>query len=251
MSLVGVAATLGGCYGSTEPATDVGSGSARLNAQGTANDGPAYSYFEYDTALPTGVSRTRLRAWPAGASGRVSEVVGGLREATAYAYRVCGGDQGEPPACAQYRFFTTRGPDGKDSVKGWWRYTVQGVSNPEGQIDAVSGPSGENPSGSLSHYRTEQFEGALYPVRFTGFVTCVAVDGSRATVGAVGTEHFGRTDTTRRATSLFTVEDLNGTFEDQDRLRAETAAGTTPPSCAAGLGDLDEPIISFVVATDN
>ncbi len=38
---------LGGCYGSTEPATNIGEDSATLRAQGTANNGPATSYFEY------------------------------------------------------------------------------------------------------------------------------------------------------------------------------------------------------------
>jgi hypothetical protein len=37
---------LTGCYGSTEPATEVTADTARLNARGTANNGPATSFFE-------------------------------------------------------------------------------------------------------------------------------------------------------------------------------------------------------------
>ncbi len=46
VAVVVAAITLAGCYGSTEPATDVRPNSAVLQARGTANDGPAFSYFE-------------------------------------------------------------------------------------------------------------------------------------------------------------------------------------------------------------
>ena len=41
------AGVLAGCYGSTEPATEVAFDSAKLNGRGTADKGPAFSYFEY------------------------------------------------------------------------------------------------------------------------------------------------------------------------------------------------------------
>ena len=87
LSLLGAVALLTGCYGSTEPATQVGPDSARLNGQGTANTGPAYSYFEYQAAFPPSpIQRTIQREWPAGASGPLSEPITGLRDATTYIY---------------------------------------------------------------------------------------------------------------------------------------------------------------------
>ena len=59
-----------GCYGSTEPATEVERDSARLNARGTANNGPASSVFEYWPAGRQDAARqTRRLNWPGGASG--------------------------------------------------------------------------------------------------------------------------------------------------------------------------------------
>lgn len=247
------AAALTGCYSSTEPATEIGAQSARLNARGTADDGPAYSFFKYQRAFPTSEEvRTPELQWPAGASGPFSQVVTGLEEATTYLFSVCGGDEGEPPACAQQRSFTTRGPDGRDSVKGFWRYALQGVTQPSGRVDAESDPQGGGVTGSLSHYRTESSpDGGFSPVDFLGFVTCVSVDGQTATVGAVGIEYFGRTDTTRRATSLLTVEGADDPSAGLDRLRAVTAVGVAPPSCDDGPATLDRPAFSSVVVTDN
>jgi hypothetical protein len=42
-----VAGVFAGCYGSTEPATDIGPESATLQGHGTANNGPAKSWFQY------------------------------------------------------------------------------------------------------------------------------------------------------------------------------------------------------------
>ena len=75
------------------------------------------------------------------------------------------------------------------------------------------------------------------------------MDGNRATVGALGDES-SRTGT-RRVRGLFTVEDLNGVEVRDDRLRAITAEGTTPPDCDDGPGELDSVGLSFVVVTDN
>jgi hypothetical protein len=171
VSLVGCT----GCYGSTEPATNVTQDSARLNAHGTANNGPATSYFEYEPANGTGFRRSSAyRAWPAGASGPFSEQVDGLLPATPYHFRLCGFDQGSGSAtCAQWRRLTTVKPPG-DGVEARF-YAQPGPPRAvEISVSARSGPSGEHPSGSIS------------TPDYTGFVTCVRVVGNRAAVVSVG-----------------------------------------------------------------
>ncbi len=55
IGVVGAVPALGACTGSTEPASDVTAGSATLKARGTADKGPAFSFFEYGpTAVRTG-----------------------------------------------------------------------------------------------------------------------------------------------------------------------------------------------------
>jgi hypothetical protein len=166
---------LAGCYGSTEPATDVGDTEATLHARGTANNGAAYSFFEYwRTAHPDAKLTTARREWPAGASSAFSEQVGFLGPATSYSFRLCGGDQANPadPVCAQTRSFTTTTPTG-DVATGHLRLFGPGPGITLAFL-ATSGPSGENPSGQAR-----------------GEVTCLSVSGSRATVGSVDSSGEG------------------------------------------------------------
>ena len=77
--LVVLVLTLGlvACKGETKPATNITSTSARLNLTGEADNGPAYSYFEYwQTATPGIKYTTPTRNWPAGAKGDFPETVG-------------------------------------------------------------------------------------------------------------------------------------------------------------------------------
>jgi hypothetical protein len=180
MRLAGVAALLGllacaGCYGSTEPATDVQQDSARLNAHGTANNGPAVSHFEYSPTNGTGFTRsTEARNWPAGASGAFSETVTDLLPATPYEFSLCGRDSSSAnTVCAQKRTFTTAKPAG-DGVEAIFWASPPPPRSPLITVSARSGPAGQQPSGSI---RTEEFQ---------GFVTCLRVVGSRAAVVSVG-----------------------------------------------------------------
>jgi hypothetical protein len=80
-AVIGTTLILGGCYGSTEPATDVGSETATLRAQGTANNGPAGSWFEYWVTGSTANPRTTESIhWPSGASGAFSQKVKNLAD---------------------------------------------------------------------------------------------------------------------------------------------------------------------------
>jgi hypothetical protein len=136
-----------GCYASTEPATDVGPDSATLHARGTANSGDAISYFKYwvtgRVRAEDWYSVTRLRNWPAGSSGPISDKATGLAAGTSYSFTLCGNDVGTPEACAQTRTFTTK-PAVEDAVHGsFWAGCCSGFS-----VDAKSGPSGEHPQAS-------------------------------------------------------------------------------------------------------
>jgi hypothetical protein len=63
MGMAGVL-ILSGCYGSTEPATDIGPESAKLNARGTANNGPAHGGFEYWLTNATASANARRKPSP-------------------------------------------------------------------------------------------------------------------------------------------------------------------------------------------
>ena len=213
-----------GCYGSTEPATEVERESARLNARGTANSGPASSVFEY---WPTGrqnlTRRTGRVEWPAGASGPISQVLRELRPGTPYSFRLCGADQGREDVCAQTRSFTTDDAV-EDSARGSYFFSSQ----TSGGVSATSGPSGENPTGTLR--LTSSCGLSCSQFNYTGTVTCLAVDGLRAAIGAVGTRRETPGNEIRNAVGLMTVVD--GGLEGPDTLnhRWETDT-TTPPDC--------------------
>jgi hypothetical protein len=120
VALLAVAACLSACVGSTESATDVASSSARLNAKGYADDGPARWWWEYDsvradlgTANDIEVCNQSTRCGPASAGSASSPVplntvVSGLTPATTYYFRACGQDSNDPAGtCAQVHSFRT------------------------------------------------------------------------------------------------------------------------------------------------
>lgn len=218
-----------GCYGSTEPATEPGPESAKLNAQGTANNGPATSWFEYWVTGPNPVKTTTTRHWPAGVSGPFSEKVTGLYMSTSYSFRVCGkDDSGGAPACAQTRTFRTA-LGNYDSVVGSW------FPSPhfEGSVDART-----SASGALGTIRARDGFST-----FTGGVSCLLFVGNRVAVGALGS---AIDDPTAKETLLGAITD--GGPGAPDALKVGIQAGTTAPNCSsatfenlrniAGAGDL-------------
>ncbi|MBN1528335.1 MAG: hypothetical protein JW895_04705 [Thermoleophilaceae bacterium] len=243
------AVALAGCYGSTEPATDVGISSATLNARGTANNGPAHAYFQY---WLTGSERDPSRAGgydvPAGASGPVSARVTGLAAASSYSFRLCGWDRdvdpegsSGPEVCAQTRTFTTAAPV-EDALRGgFWAGCCSRLD-----VDAKSAPDGGSPRGSVSWHRSSS-SSPDPPRVFSGFVTCLAVGGSRAAVGAVGKwTQSGAPDA--NATFLITVVD--GRAHEDTYHEVETA-GSAPPNCGtasfASQSTLIDPNADFIV----
>jgi hypothetical protein len=225
------AALFAGCYGSTEPASEIGPESARLNANGTANNGTAHSYFEY---WITGWNRPHLktdtRDWQQGTSGPFGEKVTDLSASTGYSFRMCGGDDGGG-ACAQTRTFTTK-PPVEDAAMGTL-IAAHGRST----INAHSSASGANPRGTISEFSTDGVQG----VSFQGTVTCLLVNGNRAAVGAVGKTTFQPSGNQIDQTELWSIEDNHA---QEDKMNLVYNTGTTPPDCAsASFEHLGEPII--------
>ena len=181
LAALGVVAVLAGCYGSTESATGVGEDTATLRGQGTTNDGPATSWFEYWTdgdPLPGQPRpRTPSRSWPGG----ISEPDRGEGEpdllvASAYSFRLCGNDTGEQPVCAQTRTFSTPALAG-DYVKGAFSGSEPQTGAPYTiRFNARSGPNGENPRGTVKL----TFAGRTT----TDTVVCLRVGSGFANVGA-------------------------------------------------------------------
>jgi hypothetical protein len=237
--VLGVGVALAGCYASTEPASNITVNEAVLNARGTANEGAAYSYFEYwPTAKPSDKRTTGQRQWPAGASGPFSDSVHRLAVATSYSFHLCGGDQGQPPVCAQTRSFQTVRPPG-DLVYG---SALGGgpFPSPGNQvfINASSDPSGANPKGSL------QGLGA-----FEGYVTCLKVQGNRAAVGAVGQDNTEQPHDDAPEGLLFEL--IDGGDGGDDLAKQTLTQGATPPNCAsATFTNLSSPPYSELVVYD-
>jgi hypothetical protein len=239
--VLGVGVVLAGCYASTEPATKITVNDAVLNARGTANEGAAYSYFEYwPTARPSDKRRTTSgqQEWPAGASGPFSDSAHQLAVATSYSFHVCGGDQGKPPVCAQTRSFQTVRPTG-DLVYG----AALGngpFPSPSNQafVNASSDPSGAHPKGFLNGLGN-----------FQGFVTCVKVQGDRGVVGAVGQDYGEEPRDDAPEGLLFEV--IDGGDGGGDLARQTLSQGATPPSCAsATFTNLSSPPYSELVVYD-
>lgn len=243
--VLAAAVAVGGCTGSTEPATDLRANGATLQARGTADNGPAYSFFEYwQTSAPGARTTTERRSWPANVSGPVSERIRGLRHSTGYSFRACGGDftpEGTygPSTCAQTRTFTT--PAG-DSAEGAYGELANGGERPTGYVfDASSGPAGQSPKGEVSSVGLD--------VNFRGTVTCLAVSGTRAAIGAVG-RLSNRSDGSDAgpANVLVTVEAPSPSGTRTANV-PQQRPGTTPPNCATAsfANQRQFPIMSFSV----
>jgi hypothetical protein len=182
--LLGASVFLAGCYGSTEPATDIGFDHATMNGYGTTNKGPADIYFElWTTADPSQRRANVPQTIPGGVTGPFSQPTGpvgpyGLVPDTQYSFRLCGRDQGSQDAvCAQTRSFRTQKPAG-DVLHGFFGAEVNGVQH-TGVVQAESDRAG---GGAAGHLMLRDETGT----RFEGEITCLSVHGHDAAAGAVG-----------------------------------------------------------------
>jgi hypothetical protein len=229
-----------GCYGETQPATDLRPNFARLHGQFTANNGPASSWFEYwATSDPDHKWQTAERDWAAGESGPVEAdapvLIGGpesrLRDGTSDSFHLCGRDGTDtrnPSGCAQTQTFTT--PVG-DGVEGAFAEGFRFVE-PQFTFRASSGPAGENVEGSLHERGFSEFN---------GFASCFAIHGERAAVGAVGYRRStqGLDTDWHPATELLSFDTSP---PGQDTYHVVITPGTlTPPDCASASFDNLEP----------
>ena len=115
--MLAAALALAGCVGDTDPATNVTSKTAQLNAHGRTNDGPASWWWEYSTSKATVESNggTEVCGSPPEADGRCGPAQGpsgtnvalnfkltGLTPSTTYWFRACGQDVNDPsPTCGR------------------------------------------------------------------------------------------------------------------------------------------------------
>jgi hypothetical protein len=196
--------TLAGCYGSTEPATNVGPESATLNGKGTANNGGVSTKFEYEVTDRVGdPQQIGAGHYPAGVTGPVSAKVGHLAAGSSYSFRLCGLDDGEAEyICAQTRTFTTP-PAVEDSVYGGW---FAGCCASFG-VDARSGPSGESPRGTMNWHEGPTINDQTERTFTSDEITCMEVDGTRAAIGAVGILHLEPSGEDHLASTLATIVD--------------------------------------------
>jgi hypothetical protein len=231
IGLMGVAAALAGCYGSTQPARDIGVDRATLTGQGTLDKGDAHVYFElWPSSQPAAVFKTIGTDLPGGISGPYNESTTksfhGLTPATQYSYRLCARDAGSPGgACAQTLTFKTVTPAG-DLVRGDYMTLFGGIGH-SASVDAHSDASGANAAGTMTLPADKNTSGNT--ATFSGAVTCLAVQGNRATVGAVGTKGDSPT------TALFQIVDADATWiSSADQVDWTETTGSSPPNCANG-----------------
>jgi hypothetical protein len=229
--LAGAVGALAGCYGSTQPARDIGIDRATLTGQGTLDKGDAHVYFEYwPTAEPTAVFKTIGTDLPGGISGPYSEPTAksfrGLTPGTQYSYRLCGRDRGSPDGvCAQTLRFTTVKPAG-DVVRGDYHTFFGGIGH-FASVNAHSDASGANAGGTMTLPADKNNPPSTGT--FSGDVTCLRVQGNIATVGAVGTKNG------QAGTALFRIVDADATWNGSaDTVDWTETAGSTPPNCASG-----------------
>jgi hypothetical protein len=233
---------LTGCVGITDPATNVASTSARLNAHGHTDATSARYSFRYDTdpaALSTTVASRTPRRGPVpphvpagGGDVAFSETVTGLEPGRTYFYEVCGEDAvTHPDVCGGVQSFFTTPTSAEDTAQGGFKPFVQGING--GGVDAASGPAGEHADGSIDYTRAGTF------TRFSGRVTCLAVSGHQAAVGAVGRLTLNGGGDGGSESFLLTVVDLGPLpppgqppYRD-DTIGIVETPGTTAPDCAS------------------
>jgi hypothetical protein len=239
----GVALLVTGCYGSTEPATNIGYDNATFRGQGTTGQDGTHVFFEWwQGGRADNVLATLGKDIAGGVTGPYSEPpfteAPLLRPATQYLFRLCGRETAT--TCAQTRSLTTLTPTG-DRIHGAFAFGSDLSAG--GSVDARSDRTGGNPAGRLSLSSDPQTPG----IGFAGDVTCVKVNGSQAVVGAVGT------DEGVAASGLLEISDndLDTPNLTADRLDWQVTHGRTAPDCAGQpFGGDQAPALSYVYVYD-
>ncbi len=225
-AVVVVAALSAGCgVGETlsaTRATDVGA-TLTGNVRNT-EDGLTRYRFEYGPTEAYGSTTPWRSTEMPGAFKYVSDVAGGLAHGTLYHYRLCAQDEFGRGACGKHQTLATT--DGLDSVVGEGVLLDLGITNYAAALDAHSGSGGAAPRGSAWI-----LPGSLVPrVADSGVVTCLRVEGTRATVGFDITPISGDDPS---GGALVFVKD-NGADPDY---MTHTTVATPPTTCPAATDD--------------
>lgn len=243
VAVLGTALAVAGCYGSTEPASNIGYDNAVFEGKGTTGQAGTHVFFQWwqagraDNVLSTpgtdiGGNVTGPFSEPPFASAPL------LRPATQYFFRLCGRESST--ICAQTLSLTTLTPTG-DRVHGTFAFGSD--LSTVGTVDALSDRTGANPTGKLSLPATPD----ATTDEFSGKVTCVKVNGSQAVVGAIGSDNEGA------AAGLLEINDNDRDTPNMtaDRVDWQVTHGTTPPNCATRpFGASRAPTASYVYVYD-
>jgi hypothetical protein len=223
-SVIVSVALLTGCYGSTQPATQVKATSAVLNGHGTTNNGTATVRFEYwPTGRPSERHNTPARQIPGGVTGPFAQLADGLESGTAYSFRLCGTDSGGT-ACAQTLRFETPPRDRVDGSASSGTFTVT--------IHVSSGPSGGDVRGVIDGSNAQ---GA----RLVAGPTCMIVNGRTAIVGFEGASQSGSNPP---EPVLGTAKIVDGDVPGRDSFNvrpADSSCNTYQPGATTAYGDID------------
>lgn len=232
-TVVLVAASCG--FGTDTRADRIADTSAQLSGRVVNSvDGRTSWWFEYGPTVEYG-SSTPTRSVTAGPTTKplVDQTVLGLEEATTYHYRLCARGADRNGLCSYDATFTTT--SGQDSVTGFGTVlSLSGIGLVLGaDLDARSGPAGEDPVGQA----TISPGVAYFKTADSGPVTCLRVEGNRATIGMLATPaDLGQDPPPVPYHRLVFVED-NGPTGDRYGTRIVDDATTCPVPTAADFPD--------------
>ena len=184
IGVAGLVALVAACdVGVTHPSIYVDDTSALLQGSLTTEDAGSTVtwWFEYGTTLAFGSTTPEqsLTFRPGATSAQVAAVVTGLDEGTTYFHRTCVRNERGGGVCGAPQSFTTT--SGRDSVQGTG---IAGAIPELGyylgvDVDASSAADGSDLEGTASRSPGVHY----FRLPDEGVVTCLRVDGNRASVG--------------------------------------------------------------------
>jgi len=216
----------------------------------TDEDSPPDYWFEYGTTAEYGSStphRSSGSFWPYG--DVVQDEITGLHEGTTYHYRLCTKGAGAGSCSGDLTLGTT---SGQDSVIGDGVVTPpiapdfirRKVTVDAHQVDAPVGTGQPKATGTAAEGESSQH------APDTGAVTCLRVDGNRATIGFLAQSAYALPGTDPGQPRLIFIED-NGATGDRFGSRDVTDATSCPAATDADFedietnGELFPPIVSM------
>jgi hypothetical protein len=231
--IVALAAVLAACgWGETKPAVHVTDETAELTGMvHNTVAGPTDYWFEYGKTTSYGSSTPHrsINLPDPNTGATATERVVGLEEGTTYHAKLCALDADGHGVCGGDQPFATAGPEDWVSGAGLiLKDPALGFQLSAGAF-ATSSPDGSNPAGDAGYINWERpATGGV-----SGPVSCLRVDGNRATIGFLGSppDVFGEGPQPGTPRLLF-VED-NGPTGDRVGFRQVADASVCPTATAA------------------